>query len=95
MSDNHHGNLNGWYCCIARIADGNEYTMNNKRTSSIHKIRELNLETLYIDRDYDVLKEIGSGDYGKVILAVHRDTGSEVRPDQCSRVLNLTAFTQP
>ena len=56
--------------------------MNNKRTSSIHKIREINLQTLYIDRDYDVLKEIGSGDYGKVILAVHRDTGSQVSPDQ-------------
>ena len=53
--------------------------MNNKRQSSIHKIREINLETLYIDRDYDILKEIGSGDYGKVILAQHRDTGSEVR----------------
>ena len=52
--------------------------MNNKRTSSIHKIREINLQTLYIDRDYDVLKEIGSGDYGKVILSVHRETGSEV-----------------
>ncbi|CAG2163136.1 unnamed protein product [Oppiella nova] len=52
--------------------------MNANRQSSIHKIREIKLEALYIDRDYDVLKEIGSGDYGKVILAVHRGTSSEV-----------------
>ena len=62
----------------SRLQWPNDKTMNNKRTSSIHKIREINLQTLYIDRDYDVLKEIGSGDYGKVILSVHRETGSEV-----------------
>ncbi len=60
--------------------------MNTKRQCSIHKIREMRLETIDIECHYDILKEIGSGDYGKVILAVHRGTGSEVRI--CSSTLN-------
>lgn len=46
----------------------------------------MRLETIDIECHYDILKEIGSGDYGKVILAVHRGTGSEVRI--CSSTLN-------
>ena len=50
----------------------------NKKQLSIHKIRELQLETVDIAANYDVLKEIGSGDYGKVILAEHKQSGFQV-----------------
>jgi len=50
----------------------------NKKQPAIHKIRELQLDTVNIEANYDVLKEIGSGDYGKVILAVHKLSGIEV-----------------
>lgn len=53
--------------------------MNSKRQSSIHKVRELHLDTIDIEREYDVIKEIGEGDYGKVVLAVHKETASEVK----------------
>lgn len=53
--------------------------MNSKRQTSIHKIRELNLEYININQQYDIIKEIGCGDYGKVILAFHRDTNSQVK----------------
>ncbi|XP_017488173.1 PREDICTED: serine/threonine-protein kinase SBK1-like [Rhagoletis zephyria] len=50
----------------------------SKKQLSIHKIRDLQLETVNIEANYDVLKEIGSGDYGKVILAAHKLSGFEV-----------------
>ncbi|RWS13177.1 hypothetical protein B4U79_14740 [Dinothrombium tinctorium] len=50
----------------------------SKKQGLIHKIRELRLECIDIDEHYDVIKDIGSGDYGKVMLAVHRQTGTEV-----------------
>ena len=50
-----------------------------KKQLTIHKIRELQLETVNIEANYDVLKEIGSGDYGKVVLAAHKLSGFEVR----------------
>ncbi|GBN81268.1 Serine/threonine-protein kinase SBK1 [Araneus ventricosus] len=52
--------------------------MSSKRLCSIHKIRELQLPLIEIQEQYEVIKEIGSGDYGKVMLAVHRDTESQV-----------------
>ncbi|GIY17914.1 hypothetical protein CDAR_113391 [Caerostris darwini] len=52
--------------------------MSSKRLCSIHKIRELQLPLVEIRDQYDVVREIGEGDYGKVLLAVHRDTDSEV-----------------
>ena len=55
------------------------FKMNSKRQTSIHKIRELNLEYININQQYDIIKEIGCGDYGKVILAFHRDTNSQVK----------------
>lgn len=51
----------------------------SKKQLSIHKIRDLQLDTVNIEENYDVLKEIGSGDYGKVILAAHKLSGFEVR----------------
>ncbi|KAG8192635.1 hypothetical protein JTE90_017197 [Oedothorax gibbosus] len=45
---------------------------------SIHKIRELQLPEVEIEGEYDVLREIGAGDYGRVLLATHRTTGSQV-----------------
>lgn len=53
-------------------------TSANKKQLSIHKIRELQLDTVNIEANYDVLKEIGSGDYGKVVLATHKLSGFEV-----------------
>lgn len=50
----------------------------NKKQLSIHKVRELQLDMVDIGANYEVLKEIGSGDYGKVILAVHRISNYEV-----------------
>jgi hypothetical protein len=49
-----------------------------KEKATIHKIRELQLKQIILDEDYDVLKEIGSGDYGKVMLAQHRMTNTQV-----------------
>ena len=49
-----------------------------KKQLTIHKIRELQLDLVDIDTNYDVIKEIGSGDYGKVILACHRLSNFEV-----------------
>lgn len=51
---------------------------NSKRLCSIHKIREVQLPVIDLPEQYDVIKEIGEGDYGKVLLAIHRDTGSQV-----------------
>lgn len=52
--------------------------MSSKRLCSIHKIRELQLPCFELQDQYDIIREIGEGDYGRVVLAVHRDTGSEV-----------------
>ncbi|XP_042908242.1 serine/threonine-protein kinase meng-po [Parasteatoda tepidariorum] len=52
--------------------------MASKRLCSIHKIREIQLPLLELQDQYDVIREIGSGDYGKVMLAVHRDTQAKV-----------------
>lgn len=49
-----------------------------KQQATIHKVRELQLEAVQVEEHYDVIKEIGSGDYGKVVLARHRETGSQV-----------------
>nr|XP_027199769.1 serine/threonine-protein kinase SBK1-like [Dermatophagoides pteronyssinus] len=51
---------------------------NSKKQLSIHKIRELQLEIIDIETNYDVIREIGSGDYGKVILASHKSSHCEV-----------------
>lgn len=53
-------------------------TTTNKKQLAIHRIRELHLDVVDIEANYDVLKEIGSGDYGKVILARHKISGFEV-----------------
>ena len=58
----------------------------NKKQLSIHKIRELQLETANIEANYDVVKEIGSGDYGKVVLAIHKLSGFEVFRDQITSI---------
>lgn len=50
-----------------------------KRAATISKVRELQLPwTEEIENEYDILREIGSGDYGKVSLAKHKTTGTEV-----------------
>jgi len=51
---------------------------NNKKQLTIHKVRDLQLELVNIEANYDIIKEIGSGDYGKVILASHKLSGFEV-----------------
>lgn len=53
-------------------------TLIAKKESLIHKIREIDLERIVIEDEYDVVKEIGSGDYGKVCLAIHKKTGTQV-----------------
>lgn len=50
-----------------------------KKQLSIHKIREVPLEYINIETNYDVIREIGSGDYGKVILASHKSSHFEVK----------------
>lgn len=50
-----------------------------KKESLIHKIRDIDLVAINVDEEYDVLKEIGSGDYGKVLLACNKQTGTQVR----------------
>ena len=50
-----------------------------KEKTSIHKIRELQLNHVIIEQHYDIIKEIGSGDYGKVMLAQHKNTNTQVR----------------
>lgn len=50
----------------------------SKKQLTIHKIREIPLEMIDIDINYDVIREIGSGDYGKVILASHKRSHCEV-----------------
>ncbi|XP_074599396.1 serine/threonine-protein kinase meng-po-like [Brevipalpus obovatus] len=49
-----------------------------KRESVIHKIRDIELDLVAVEDQYDVLKEIGSGDYGKVVLACHKQTTTQV-----------------
>lgn len=49
-----------------------------KKQLAIHRIRELQLDYVDIEANYDVIKEIGSGDYGKVILATHKKSKFEV-----------------
>jgi len=50
----------------------------SKNEGLIHKIRDLELKQLNIPDHYDILKDIGSGDYGKVLLAVHRKSNTQV-----------------
>lgn len=52
--------------------------VSSKKELSIHKIRDLQLQNVDIYANYDIIKEIGSGDYGKVILAAHKLSGFEV-----------------
>ena len=50
-----------------------------KRSATISRVRELNLPWMDdIDQEYDILKEIGSGDYGKVSLAKNKFDSTEV-----------------
>ncbi|KAM7296048.1 serine/threonine-protein kinase SBK1 isoform X1 [Ixodes scapularis] len=50
----------------------------SRQQATIHRVRELQLAAVQVEDHYDVLREIGSGDYGKVVLARHRETGSQV-----------------
>lgn len=65
------------------------FSSSDKKQLSIHKIRELQLDIVDIEANYDVIKEIGSGDYGKVILAVHKVSKFEVEETGC----RITGFT--
>ncbi|XP_018494675.1 serine/threonine-protein kinase SBK1 [Galendromus occidentalis] len=50
-----------------------------KRSATISRVRELTLPWMEdIEQEYDILREIGSGDYGKVSLARNRFTSTEV-----------------
>lgn len=53
-----------------------------KRSATISRVRELQLPwTEDIELEYDVIREIGSGDYGKVSLAKNKHTTTEVWMD--------------
>ena len=54
------------------------HILNKKETFTIDKVREFPMPTVILDRDYDIIKEIGSGDYGKVLLATHKRTNTQV-----------------
>lgn len=41
-------------------------------------MRDIQPQSLTMENDYDVVKEIGAGDYGKVLLAKHKVTKEEV-----------------
>lgn len=49
-----------------------------KRQGTIHKVRELQLQEMCIEDHYDIIREIGAGDYGKVLLASHKKTNTQV-----------------
>lgn len=49
-----------------------------KSTNSIHKIREIQLQDIRIEDHYDIVREIGAGDYGKVLLAEHKQSRTQV-----------------
>lgn len=51
---------------------------NKKENFTIDKVREFPLKMILIEREYDIIKEIGAGDYGKVILATHKRTNTQV-----------------
>lgn len=46
--------------------------------ASIHRVRDIQPQSLNVENDYDIVKEIGAGDYGKVLLAKHKVTKKEV-----------------
>lgn len=52
--------------------------MTSNKQSCIHTIRDLQFEVVDLDETYDIVRAIGEGDYGKVILARHRPTRTEV-----------------
>lgn len=52
--------------------------MNHKRSGSIHKIRELQLQTISLGEEYDIQRLLGEGTYGKVHLAFHKPTCCKV-----------------
>ena len=56
----------------------NENNSNKKEAFTIDKVREFPMKEIVIECEYDVIKEIGSGDYGKVILATHKRTNTQV-----------------
>lgn len=49
-----------------------------RTTNSIHKVRELQLRQVRIDDHYEIIREIGAGDYGKVMLAEHKQSQTQV-----------------
>ncbi|XP_076373131.1 serine/threonine-protein kinase meng-po-like [Tachypleus tridentatus] len=52
--------------------------MNTKRTSNIHKVRNIPLQMIDVSDQYDILKEISAGDYGKVMLASLKNGHEEI-----------------
>lgn len=62
------------------------HILNKKETFTIDKVREFPMTTVIIEREYDIIKEIGSGDYGKVLLATHKRTNTQVSDDQAEQL---------
>lgn len=50
-----------------------------RSANSIHKIRDVQLRDVRIDDHYDIVREIGAGDYGKVLLAEHKQSRTQVQ----------------
>ncbi|XP_067002409.2 serine/threonine-protein kinase meng-po [Anabrus simplex] len=46
--------------------------------SQIHRVQEVTLEDVELDRDYDVLRTLGEGCFARVLLATHRRTDTTV-----------------
>ncbi|XP_066995639.2 serine/threonine-protein kinase meng-po [Anabrus simplex] len=45
---------------------------------SIHRIREFELEKVNLAEEFDILQIVGEGWFGKILLAEHRNTGTEM-----------------
>lgn len=52
--------------------------MSSKRKSSIHKIRDIQLNVINLEDQYELIKIISSGEFGKILLAVHKNTEMQI-----------------
>ena len=51
--------------------------VSSKRTLTLNQSNYINKNTTAIDEEYELLKELGEGGFGKVLLARHKASGSE------------------
>ncbi|KAF4528648.1 hypothetical protein B566_EDAN017225 [Ephemera danica] len=57
-------------------------------SSTIHRIKEFELEAVALTEHYDILQIVGEGWFAKILLAEHRNSGTEVVLKALPKVLN-------